>query len=267
MIWRTTSRSDMAHVAESTHYYTRDGKPAYTVIGANGKERDTTVRDAKKLGLVPSVTTVIRCAAAPGLEYWKTQQAILAALTLPKIEGEKDDDYLARILKDSKEQAKKAAERGTAIHAAVQGYYEGEQPSPEFWPHIQGARNAVSDWIGEQEWKPERSFASTLGFGGKADLSCSAAVLDFKTKEFGPEADLKTWDEHAYQLAAYREGLGVPQARCAIVYVSATVPGLARLIEIQEPELVRGWKCFYSLLQFWKSKNGFDSAFERALAA
>ena len=39
--------------SESGHWYTQEGDPMYTVIGANGKERNTTLRDAKKDNLVP----------------------------------------------------------------------------------------------------------------------------------------------------------------------------------------------------------------------
>lgn len=257
----------MVHASESQHWYAKDGSPAYEVKGANGAMRAATLRDARKLGLVPSVTGIINCAAKPGLEYWKIQQAIYAALTLPKLQDEPEDAYLARILRDSKEQAKKAAERGTAIHAAIQGYYEGEPPN-DFKGYVGGAACSVSGWLSPiGSWKAEASFASPLGFGGKVDLSCGNAILDFKTKEFTEDDDLKTWDEHAYQLAAYRHGLHMPTARCAIVYVSVTVPGLCRLIEIPEDELVRGWRAFYSLLQFWKAKNNFDPAFEKELAA
>jgi len=51
------------------------------------------------------------------------------------------------------------------------------------------------------------------------------------------------------------------------VYVSVTHPGLSKLIEIPQEDLQKGWRCFYSLLQFWKASRGYDSAFERALAA
>lgn len=257
----------MAHAAESLHWYTREGWTAYTVKAKAGHDRPTTLADARKLGLVPSVTTIIRCAAAPGLERWKLDQMLHAALTLPKIEGENEKDYIARIWRDSQETARKAAERGTAIHAAVQGHFEGEAPLPDYFPHVKGAVNALREWAGDQAWTPEKSFANPMGFGGKVDLSSSAFVCDFKTKEFDADSDLKTWDEHAQQLAAYRQGLGIPQARCAIVYVSVTVPGLCRLIEIPDAELQRGWRCFYSLLQFWKAKNNFDPSFEKALAA
>ncbi len=38
---------------ENGHWYTKDGTPAYTTIGKTG-ERATTLRDARKLGLLPS---------------------------------------------------------------------------------------------------------------------------------------------------------------------------------------------------------------------
>ena len=54
--------------SEAGHWYTRDGEPMYTIIGANGKERNTTLRDAKKEGFVPSVTTILGMVAKPSLE-------------------------------------------------------------------------------------------------------------------------------------------------------------------------------------------------------
>lgn len=268
MTWKTTSRSDMAQVHASeglTHWYDRDGAPRYTIVGKNGKERNTTLRDAREHGYVPSVTTVLKCADKPALNDWKANQLMLAALTLSRLDGESEEAWLRRVKEDSKETARKAAERGTAIHAAIQGFYEGET-SRGYEAHIDGAVDAVTGWL-KSDWRAERSFASPLGYGGKVDLSCSVGVLDFKTKEFGPDSKLDVYDEHFMQLAAYRHGLGIPQARCAIVYVSVTNPGLARLIEIEQDDLTKGWKMFYSLLQFWKARCGFESSFERMLAA
>lgn len=254
------------HAAESLHWYDRKGSPAYTVKAKAGHDRPTTLADARKLGLCPSVTTIIRCAAAPSLEVWKQRQVLLAALTLPREEGEGDDAYCARIMQDSQEQARAAAAKGTAIHAAIQGHFEGEMPSEDFWPHVKGVTEAVQKW-GGGGWTPEKSFAHTLGFGGKVDLSNGPFVLDFKTKEFGPETDLLTWPEHHMQLGAYRHGLGIENARCAIVYVSVTNPGLVLVKEIPEELLQQGWTMFYALLHYWKAKNKFDSAFQRELAA
>ena len=78
--------------SESNHWYTRDGVPRYTVVGANGKERNTTLRDARKEGLIPSVTTVLNVAAKPALNQWLQRQVLLAALTLPRRPDEPEDE-------------------------------------------------------------------------------------------------------------------------------------------------------------------------------
>ena len=61
----------MTVATEAGHWYKRDGATAYTIEGANGKVRNTTLRDARKHGLLPSVTTIMRVAASPALEKWK----------------------------------------------------------------------------------------------------------------------------------------------------------------------------------------------------
>jgi hypothetical protein len=258
----------MIHASESQHWYTRDGTPAYTVKSRDGSERPATLRDARKLGLVPSVTSIISCCAKPGLERWKLDQMMHAALTLPRLDKEPEEKWIERVWADSRETAKKAAERGTAVHAAIQGAYEGKAFTGSLFFHVDGAMKAVETLKPiTGSWTAERSFSCDMGFGGKVDLSCGNAVLDFKTKEFGEDADLKTWDEHSMQLAAYRYGLGMPEARCAIVYVSVTNPGLAKLLEIPEAELQRGWEMFVYLLGYWKAKNKFHSGWEVKVAA
>lgn len=251
----------MAHAAEGGHWYDRDGSMRYTIVGSNGKERPTTLRDARKHGWLPSVSGIIKCAAAPGLERWRLDQMLHAALTLPRLDGEPEEQWIERVWTDSRETARKAAERGTAIHAAIQGFYETGYAEKDYHPYIAGAAGQVELLVpGCESWTPERSFACQLGFGGKVDMSCPFGVIDFKTKEFGPDTELKTWDEHAMQLAAYRQGLDMPQARCAIVYVSVTNPGLAKLIEIPEENLQGGWRMFLALLQYWQAKHKYVSS-------
>jgi hypothetical protein len=247
--------SNQDHPAESTHWYTSDGVPAYQVMGKSGNMRNTTLRDARTSNLVPSVTTIIKSAASPGLEVWKMEQMLLAALTLPRIEGEAEKDFLSRVRHDSKEQGRMAAERGTAIHASVEGYYKGNGSGahPE---HIWGVRREIEARYGFKNWITERAFASDLGFGGKTDLACEAAVLDIKTKEFGIDNLPKGFDEQLMQLAAYRVGLGVPKSRCANVFVSVTNPGLVHVVEWSEEDLAKGWKMFCGLLDYWYAKTG-----------
>jgi hypothetical protein len=240
-------------LSESGHWYTKDGTPAYTTIGKTG-ERATTLRDARKLGLLPSVTTINGLLSKAGLDTWKQQQVLLAALTLPRLPDEPEADWLARVMQDSKAQGREAAERGTAIHALIQSWFEGVY-MPEKPPYINTIVDTLDAAFGKQEWLSERSFGHPLGYGGKCDLMSKAGfIVDFKTKD----TDLDKVDvyfEHEMQLAAYREGLGVPNARCAIVFVNGTTDQV-KLIEISQDRLQKGWECFEHLLRFYQIKNG-----------
>jgi hypothetical protein len=242
--------------AESTHWYTREGVPMYTVEAKNGNQRPTTLRDARALDLVPSVTTVLNVAAKPGLEAWKQRQLLLAALTLPRSEEEAEDVYLDRIIRDSREEGRAAADAGTEIHAAIQSFYE-ERPH-DFHQHVYAFDTEITQNFGEQFWIAERSFSHELGYGGKVDLHTTkdkGIVLDIKTKDFFEKDKVEAYDEHLMQLAAYRVGLGLPAAQCANVFVSRRVAGLTKMIEWTERDLQRGFRMFTNLLQFWQERN------------
>lgn len=252
----------IVRASESQHWYTRTGDPAYTVKNKEGHQRPTTLRDARKLGLVPSVTTIIKCAASPGLEAWKLQQMMLAALTLPRAPEETEESFISRIQADSKEQAKMAAERGSEVHAALESFFETRHVTSKFSPAVLGTETEIVKVFGDLTWSAEKSFAMN-GFGGKVDLHSrdgQGVVIDFKTKEFTSESIDKAqgFDEHAMQLAAYRVGLEIPQARCANVFVSVTEPGLVVVKEWDQEDLDRGWKMFSSLLEFWYAKSGLE---------
>lgn len=249
--------SDFA--AESGHFYHRDGSPAYEVPNkSKGGMRPTTVRDAKALDLVPSVTTITALAARPGLDIWKQKQVLLAALTLPRVAGEDVDAFAVRVAADSREQAKKAAERGTAIHAAIEQSFRGEPFSEECRPWVEAVRSALPDL----PWGTERSFAHPLGFGGKVDLWAqdyqirgAGRVLDFKTKDGDLAGGIQVYDEQYMQLAAYRVGLGLPAATCANVFISRDEP-VVLVKEHSQADLERGWNQFLALLTYWHVTHG-----------
>lgn len=249
----------MTHPSESGHWYDRQGNPVYEVPSADGKKMvKPDIRHAKKLGLYPGTTTIQREAAKPGLERWKTQQAILSALTLPRLDGESLDSFAERALRDSGEQAKKAAEKGTAIHGAIQGHYEGRGCPDEYKIFVANAVFEIDDAYGDITLSAETPFASKLGFGGKTDLHNDELVIDIKTKEFSEPVGKLAYDEHCIQLAAYREGLDLPKAVCANVFVSVNNPGLVHIHEWPEEELQRGWRMFRALLEYWYARTGVE---------
>lgn len=250
------------YASESGHWYDSvTGEPRYNIVGKNGKERATTLRDARKYGYVPGATTIIGCASRYGLERWKQEQVLMASLTLPRVQGETEKDFIARVWADSKEQAKRAAERGTAIHAAIEEHYRGGMPSEEMEPWV----NVVTELIDERfgipfaDWSQEKSFTHPLGYGGKVDLFCDSVVLDFKTKDDVAGAEL--YDEHFMQLAAYARGLSpktgwlaLEKMRAGIVFIDRK-DAIARICEASPEERDRGWRMFCALLEYWKAAN------------
>ena len=254
---------DNSQASESGHWYHREtGKPMYQTVGKNGKVRNTSLRDARANNdLVPSVTTIIKCASSPGLEAWKLGQMLMASLTLPRIDGESLDDFAVRIQHDSKQTGVKAAERGTAIHAGIQAFYEGDLIDG-YLAHAKATEKALDDFFGANLWLPEVSF-SKGGFGGKCDLMVKSnylfngIVVDVKTKEFTDPDKIVAYDEHLMQLAAYRWGLGIPSARCANAFVSVQEPVQVKVVEWSESDLARGWAMFQNLLAFWQLKNNY----------
>lgn len=236
----------------SEHWYSKDGQPAYTVVGSNGKERNTTIRDARKLGFVPSVTTILGLLHKPGLESWKMQNVLLAALTLPREDGESEVDWIARVMLDSKATGKDAMERGSRMHDVLENFYTKQRIG--IWPSycIEIDRSLYSHF-GDRNWISEKSFSDPMGFGGKVDLHCDGIVVDFKSKE-GSLESIKAYDDQLMQLAAYRIGLNMSKARCANVFF--TEQGDVKIIEHSEDDLQLAFDCFDHLLQYFKTSKG-----------
>ena len=250
----------MGLVSESGHWYTLEGKPLYTLVGKNGKERNTNLRDARKLNLVPSVTTILDQAAKPGLVNWQINQGINAALTLPREEDETDEQFLYRVRQDSKEQAEKAAEQGTIIHADINMGFAGKKESKTY----SAVHKIINGMFPNQEWVSEQSYTSKEeGFGGAIDLhSKTGIVIDFKTKDNleGVEAKSLVFDNHGMQLSAYAMLLKINTENLTRVSI---------FIDRKNPEVIvsyvwdknsheRHLQMFNALLTYWKCLKKYD---------
>jgi len=256
--------------SEGGHWYARDGSAVYQVPNKSkpGEMRDTTLRDAKRLGLVPSVTEIMKVEAKPALVAWQIEQAFLACLTLPRVKGETLDELKQRATNDANAQAELAKAKGQVLHAEIERYIvDGRVENPDTLKYVV----PVADWLdrnfGRLYWRPEKSFAHPLGFGGKVDLHCSEGefvVLDFKTKDFGPEDAGKkmAWDNHAMQLHAYAHGLDIPSARKLNLFVSTRVPGLLVWHEWHADSDYQ-WTVFKHLLEVWKLRKKYNPEFTR----
>lgn len=257
----------MAHVAESQHWYDRQGKPVYEVPDATGKRMITPdLRHARKLGLVPGYTAIESMISKPQLTQWLIRQGILSALTMPRVEGETEEQFLDRLNEDRQAHARQRSEEGTAIHKAIEQRIRGEAYDPKYAVHVDAVRALLLSLAPLEEWQVEQTFAHPSGYGGRVDACSKAYIVDFKTKETligKTERDL-FYDEHIRQLAAYEEGLnqGTGIRRTAVSVMIAADNGLVMRKVWTGEEYARGLDMFRHALALWKLKQRYESRWE-----
>lgn len=262
------------------HWYSKTGEPCYEVPNkSKGGMRDTTQADARKLGLVPSVTTILQVLDKPALNVWMLEQLLKAVVARPFVrDWDNEEEYKAMIRNISKQESSRAANLGNDIHDALESHYKVKSYPEEFDLYVKEVSEYLTQIFGvDVEWIAEASFGHKLGFGGKCDLHSvlkfhdvdnpcmekklihDGIIVDFKTKSAEDFTKVKAYDEHCMQLAAYREGLGIPNAKCYNLFISTHESSLGqlKLHEWTEKEMQRGWKMFNLVLQLWKEVNNF----------
>lgn len=270
-----------------SHWYFYDGLPCYEVLRGDGTGyRVPTLRDAKKLNLVPSVTSIMKVLYKPQLERWKQEQLLLAALTTPKIEGEREYEYINRIIEDSRAEGMSAADFGTHIHSLIEWYckasYLGDDTAEiDFLPDDKLYLHGWKEWAKKVEFRPELvefSFANLeLGCGGKIDclgeIEGRRCWIDWKTQKtksniaLGTETPITFYHEWRTQLSAYSRGMSWTDVKdiCSVA-ISSTEPGRVehKFWETPSPEIAiqEGWEEFEALKRIWYSPLQGSNTFE-----
>jgi hypothetical protein len=241
------------------HYYKSNGETAYKIPAANGKLRDTTIRDAKKLGLKPSVTTIMKILDKPSLNRWQQNQILEAAVAWPYTRESDEEEWRKEITSIAGRIGREASTRGNELHDKLEKYYkdELELEDDSDADYLRMAIVTVG-CLAPIGWIAEESFCTDL-FGGKVDLHNKKEnfILDFKTKATDDEKKMKPYDEHVMQLAAYRVGLDMPDAICYNLFISTVKPGLVILKEWTNEEIDRGWEMFSLLCKYWYLSNNY----------
>ena len=99
-------------VMDSSHWYSLDGKPVHTQPTKDGDgQRATTLRDARKMMLLPSVTSIIGILDKPQLTRWKMREVAKAAIAIPGPQGEEPVERFAdRAIEAASQQMLEAAQ-------------------------------------------------------------------------------------------------------------------------------------------------------------
>jgi hypothetical protein len=246
----------------------------HSVPSLSGEHRPTTLRDARKFGLLPSVTNILGVIAKPELTAWLQEQAVMAALTLPRIHGETEDSFAKRVVADSQSTRDCAADFGTAFHhgadeVAHNREVDAEHPAAAWLHHYR-------DWFKAnvvRAFWTERTLVNPLfGYAGTADLLIDHAVhgltlVDLKTMKFpAARGDArptkpKPYKSWCYQLTAYRaalfEELGAP-VKCMNLMVNSVEPSAPVEHLWSEGELDLGWCAFSAAMRLWVIEKGYE---------
>lgn len=250
----------------SSHWYRGDGTAVHRMPTSDGSgERPTTIRDARRLGLYPSVTSILGVLAKPGLERWKLDQVALATLRAPKQAEESEDYWCSRVRNAAFEQVEQAADLGTMIHGALEAAMNGEAFSVDLAVYIEPVlawKERVGIRIVDRE---VRVVNKAEGFAGTADVlfrygQNGIGILDYKTRKTVPGEPVLSYDNQAMQLAAYAATYWGPEnitrVLAANVFISTTEPG--RMEVVKHEELARDWQAFRMVAALWRYQKGYD---------
>ena len=255
--------------ADGGHWYYPDGRPCHTVERADGSgERNTTLRDARKLGLLPSVTTITKIVDNPGLSRWKQDRLVQACIDNPISPGENPDSYRERIKQAAQRTMIDARVFGSKFHAAVEtlantGYIKSEYE--DIWEWVAG----YCQWVKDNDVRVLQAEVTCVnnrvGYAGQLDAVAKVrgvtTLIDYKSQSVGEGKKPNFYDSWGWQLAAYREA-NWPDRPIKIKQVISLAVNSQRPGEIWEKvwtrsELNDAWKAFRYSAKVWQATNSY----------
>ena len=264
---------------DGCHWYKQDGEPCFEVEKKNGSGKtSTTLKHARELGLLPSVTSIFKLLDKPGLNEWKLNHVLTEVQRKQDTgQGVNLEAWKARLLEGCQGEMTENRDRGTAIHAALHAYLSSvHQRTGNMFVDLAVVKivEAVAARVGagvQMVFECEKSGVNTAqGYAGTIDLQCWTPDLfllaDLKCtggKNYNGACTKKPKDEWLMQLAAYRymippELIGYKTRVIASVIVNLDVPGEVFFREYSEKELEKGWQMFKSLLSYWQLSKDYD---------
>lgn len=251
-----------------SHWYSHDGTlhavVEYKDPKRAGQYRDMTFADARPLGYLPGVTTVLQILNRPGLNKWLVMQGIEATIEHPDLTVEE-------LFLKSQEYVRWTADFGTAVHWWV-SYKLRAIETLEIPPIIPGAEEVAQglvDWFepnGYEFTLTEHRFARPdLGYAGTADLLGThygvPCVVDVKTQE--PPLTPHEPD-YPLQLAGYDSALESGVRERISIIANRDKPGdVLQYLWVDKGSTVQDTnnrydKLWLNLLELWFGLNLYD---------
>jgi len=252
------------------HFYKEKGEPFhYVPMTTRDGTRPTRMSDVKKIWAnkgfcVPSVTTVLNILSKPALENWKINQHLKQAFGIDKsvlsyeLEHSVElDEFIEEVKRLTEIEMDLAPSAGTNFHKLMEDYVNRNTKDDENYQLAEKVYKTILDKTSSKDFTTEKSFATEL-YGGSVDLHSDDWIIDYKTKNKNNfKAGKMVYEENIMQLSAYREGLGLKNAKCANVFICLDTQKIDFHVH-SEKELEKGKHLFHHALQIWYIRNRSD---------
>ena len=284
---------------KSAHWYSAAGQACHEVPNKSkpGTSRPTTLRDARTMKLLPSVTTILGLLDKPQLTDWKLEQVTAEFHRRLKVIGERPaqdaavsvldlahrafEELHADVCERAFQQVEDAADAGKAIHKGAERVFQGldcDESEPVFLPELNERfplktfLDPIRGFVAEHNIHPTGHEVSVVnvkhGYAGQGDLpmSCSRGIGfgDFKTRKTKPGRPVMAYKEQVMQIAAYHAGhyMTIPRASDFIcgwnLFVSTTEPGRVEAVWYDSEQLAPAFDAFVSACGLWRFLSGYD---------
>jgi hypothetical protein len=250
-----------------SHWYHRNGTPCHTVPKADGKGvRNVCLRYDRALNLLPSTTNIISVKAKPAIVDYKVKQALMAAVTLPRIQGETEDAFMERVVVDMEQHMRDAAEFGARIHKYCERYHLGDrEEDPALEPYVAKYKEWFSENVQEALWAERVLVNEKVGYAGTADLLLllkddRKVLADLKTQGIKERVtktkgtiknDPAFYPEWEYQLVSYGKCLEPEPDGYVSIVIDSTEPGPCHVYEWPLAGRKNAWRGFLACAFLW----------------
>lgn len=242
---------------DGARWYTRHGRFVPVALNKKGEEVAPSLREARRFGLIPSVTTILQVVANYGLQLWKEEQLILSAMTLPRKVGEGDEEFMKRVRIDASAQVKEAARIGKEIHAHIEHWIKTGDTSSLGQTFFHDFNEVLG--FDRREVKTEVKISPHLGYAGTMDILCPDGVIkDMKTQEWSTKEVKKfsLYDANKYQIGGYSNPSEKLAGAQNIFIDRKTLEVQVKSYSRDEVALFR--KQFMSIFEMWKTLKKFE---------
>jgi len=239
------------------HWYTPEGQPYIETIES--------VEQVKDLGLLPSVTTILKICHNHSLSQWITNTRDKAWFELERFPHETLKDAKARVNAIAGKKSNTAKEKGSFVHAVAENYWNSIFKASKLYQHLDSHNDYEMEVLKtittiHKEMFPKftphgiETILTGNKYAGKIDLYGSigtkTVLIDYKTQTLKKGADFFVYPSYWAQGAAY--AALIPFGYTSLPYECSTV-----FIILIDPVTLK-WKVdFQTDRQFVASHDSF----------